>query len=204
MWPLLPSEGMQAFAEQVSEYTGSHFNLSLGLDSVDVVYGAALHDAVVLYAHAATKMLSQSADIHDSKAMTAAVRSTVFESAVSGRVALDRNGDRIQSYQVMNYVMVNGKASTELVGSFDSNEGRYTANGRAVVWPGDSDVVPVDQVVHERRECEKGEFLSAATESCRPCAPGYFRSKRNSLGKCLDCADIKDHYQVQPGRTREH
>ena len=199
MRPLLLSEGMQAFAEQVSEYTGSHFNLSLGPDSVDLVHGVALHDAVLLYAHAATTMLSH-ADIHDGKAVTAAVRSTVFESAVSGRVALDRNGDRNQSYQVMNYVMVDGGVSTELVGSFDSNEGRYTANGRAVVWPGDSDVVPVDQVVHERRECEKGEFLSAATESCRPCAPGYFRSKRNSLDKCLDCADIKDHYQDKPGR----
>ena len=103
---------------------------------MDLVQGAALHDAVVLYAHAATKMLSQSADIHDGKAVTAAVRSTVLESAVSGRVALDHNGDRIQAYQVMNYVLVDGEASTESVGSFDSSEGRYTANGRVVWWCG--------------------------------------------------------------------
>ena len=54
--PLLPSEGMQAFAKQVSDYTKSKFNISTSPDSVDLTYSLALHEAVMLYAHAATKV----------------------------------------------------------------------------------------------------------------------------------------------------
>ena len=51
-WRLLPSDGMQAFAEQVSDYTASSFNITLAPDSVDLTLSAALYDAVMLCAHA--------------------------------------------------------------------------------------------------------------------------------------------------------
>ena len=51
------SEGMQAFRKDVSDYTKSKFNVTLSPDSVDVTYSMALYNAVMLYAHAATKVL---------------------------------------------------------------------------------------------------------------------------------------------------
>ena len=56
--PLLPSDGMQAFAEQVSKYTESHFGITTSADSVDVPYSVALYNSIMLYAHAATRVLS--------------------------------------------------------------------------------------------------------------------------------------------------
>ena len=46
--PLLPSEGMQAFAEQVRDYSKSHFESEISADSVDLIYSAALYNAVLL------------------------------------------------------------------------------------------------------------------------------------------------------------
>ena len=62
---LLPSQGIQAFAKQVSDYTKSRFDFVVAADAVDLTYSAALHDAIVLYAHATTKLLSQGGDVHN-------------------------------------------------------------------------------------------------------------------------------------------
>ena len=102
--PLLPSEGMQVFSQQVSDYTKSGFNISLSADSVDLTNSVALHDAIMLYAYAATKVLSEEGDLSsNSRLVMQAVRSTSFE-GVGGKVALGEHGDRIVSYEVMNYV----------------------------------------------------------------------------------------------------
>ena len=61
----LASEGVQEFAKQVSDYCKSHFNSTVSPDSVDLVFSAALHDAIMLYAHAATKVLPERGDLQD-------------------------------------------------------------------------------------------------------------------------------------------
>ena len=43
-----PSEGMQTFAELVSEYTKSSFNINVSVDHVDLDYSVALHDAIMV------------------------------------------------------------------------------------------------------------------------------------------------------------
>ena len=105
--PLLPSDGMQAFAEEVSYYAKSRFNFTVSADSVDLTYSIALHDAIMLYAHAATKVLSEGGDLHDGRAVTAAVRSTTIKGVGGSVVALDQSGDRNESYEVMNYMAGN-------------------------------------------------------------------------------------------------
>ena len=45
---ILPSEGMQAFAKHVSDYSKSHFNVTVHPDSVDLAYSAALYDSVMI------------------------------------------------------------------------------------------------------------------------------------------------------------
>ena len=44
----LPSEGMETFAELVSEYTKSSFNINVSVHDVDLEYSAALHDAIMV------------------------------------------------------------------------------------------------------------------------------------------------------------
>ena len=143
--PFLPSEGMQEFARQVSEYTKSSFNLTISPDLVDLTYSAALYNAIMLYAYAATKVLSEGGDLHDGQAVTEAVRSTPFEGVGGNTVVLDKQGDRIESYDVMNFVVeADGGMGSVPVGLYNSSLGEYTAYERAVVWPGSTTVVPVD------------------------------------------------------------
>ena len=124
--PLIPSEGMAAFAEKVSGYSKTRFNITLPADSVDLTYSAALHDAIMLYAHAATKVLSEGGDLHDGKAVTVAMRSTTFEGAGGTAVALDEQGDRLGSYEVMNYVMgADGEISGVPIGRYDITSQQY-------------------------------------------------------------------------------
>jgi hypothetical protein len=144
--PLLPSDGLQAFAEKVGNYSKSRFGVPLSTaQAVDLTYSQTLYDAVMLYAHAATKVLSEGGDLRDGQAVTAAVRSTTFEGVGGSAVVLDENGDRVESYEIMNYVVgADGAISGVPVGKYDSTERQYTAYERAVVWPGSTMEVPKD------------------------------------------------------------
>ena len=149
--PFLSFNGMQTFAKQVSDYSKLHFNAIVSPDSVDLTYSAALHDAIMLYAHAATKLMSDRGDLQDGEALTAAVRSTSFTGVGGTVVALDSNGDRIESYEVMNYILKEGNVlegddvmSSVAVGMFNSTQEQYSAYERQVVWPGKTLEVPAD------------------------------------------------------------
>ena len=83
--PSVPEE----FAKQVSDYSKSHFNLTLNSDSVDLGYSAALHDAIMLYAHAVTKVMSDGGNLQDGEAVTAAVRNTTFTGVGGTLVSLN-------------------------------------------------------------------------------------------------------------------
>ena len=103
--PFRPSEGMHAFAEQVSEYTATHFNITVNPDSVDLTYSTALYEAVMLYANAATKVLSNGDDLYDATLLSNTLRSTILEGVANNSVALDEHGDRIQTYEVLSYLV---------------------------------------------------------------------------------------------------
>ena len=143
--PLLPSHGVQVFAEQVKYYSESYFNVSMSAESVDLAYSAALADAVLLYAHAATRVLSEGGDLHDGEAVTVAVRNTSFEGTGNRVVTLDRHGDRISDWEVMNFVMgADGGMGSVPVGMYKGMEEQYRAYEQAVVWPSNTAAVPVD------------------------------------------------------------
>ena len=143
--PLLASEGMQAFTKQVSDYSKSHFSGTVSPDSVSLAYSVALYDAIMLYAHAATKVLSEGSDLQDGNAVTKAVRSTKFVGAGGQIVDLDESGDKIESYEVMNYVMGTApKMRSEPFGMYNSTLQQYTAYEQVVVWPGRTTEVPID------------------------------------------------------------
>ena len=141
----LLASNMQAFAKHVSDYSKSHFNITVLPDFVNLEFSAALYDAIMLYAHGATAVMSAGGDLQDGKAVTAAVRSTSFTGVGGTLVELDSNGDRVESYEVMNYVLEEGDVmSSVAVGMFNSTTGQYKAYERAVVWPGKTMEVPVD------------------------------------------------------------
>ena len=145
MRPFLPSEGMGAFAKQVSDYSKSHFNVTVPPDSVDLTYSVALHDAIMLYARAATKVMSEGGDLGDGQAVTEAVRSTTFVGVGGTVVALDEKGDRLEAYEVMNIVEeAEGGMSSVPVGMYNSTLQMYKAYKRPVLWPGNTIEVPTD------------------------------------------------------------
>ena len=75
--PFLPS-GLEPFAQKVSDCTNKKFKQNIDPTSVLLSYSAALHDAVMLYAHAATKVLSERRfkNLFNGTAVTEAVRNT--------------------------------------------------------------------------------------------------------------------------------
>jgi hypothetical protein len=95
--------------------------------------------------------MSDRGDLQDGEALTAAVRSTSFTGVGGTVVALDSNGDRIDSYEVMNYVLKAGDVIHSVaVGMFNSTLGQYRAYERPVVWPGNAWEVPADYFSGER------------------------------------------------------
>ena len=80
----------------------------------------------------------------DGQAVTEAVRSTRFEGVGNSMVALNNHGDRIESYEVMNYVVVGGGIENMPAGLYNSTTQEYLAYERAVVWPGSTIEVPTD------------------------------------------------------------
>ena len=142
--PFLDSN-METFAKLVSKYSTPHFGVAGSADSVNIQDSVALHEAIMLYAHAVTKLLLEGGDLNNGTAVTEAVRSTTFEGVGGGTVVLDEKGDRIASYEVMNIMVdVEGRMSSVPVGLYNSTLQQYKAYERAVVWPGEAMEVPVD------------------------------------------------------------
>ena len=141
--PLVPTEGMQAFADKVSHYSNSTFNITTSADSVDLRHSIALHDAIMLYAHAATKLLTEGGDLRDGQAVTTAIQTTVFN-GVGSTVVLDEHGDRIESFEVMNYMEAGSGISSTPIGLYNSTVQQYIVYDWAVVWPGGQTEVPID------------------------------------------------------------
>ena len=82
--------------------------------------------------------------------MTAAMQNVSFTGVGGTPVVLNINGDRMESYEVINYVLEAGDAmSSVAVGIYDSHstEQQYRAYERAVVWPGNSTKVPTSGIV---------------------------------------------------------
>ena len=100
----------------------------------------------MLYAHAATSVLSKGDDLRNGTALTAAVRNAAFTGVAGSVVRLDSNGDRNESYEVMNYVHgVDNSMSSAAVGLYNSSTvQRYVPSERAIAWPGKTTVVPAD------------------------------------------------------------
>ena len=167
MRPLLPSQGMQAFAEQVSAHAASSFNITTSAESVDLQYSIALHDAVMLYAHAATTVLAETGNLNNAQAVSDAVRSTRFRGVGGSVVALDNKGDRIETFEVMSYVMVGAHGATgERIGVYNSTRREYNADKSAVLWPGNTLKVPVDVGGESHLNCSESCCLCARNTSC--------------------------------------
>jgi hypothetical protein len=61
----------------------------------------------------------------------------------TGLVKLDANGDRLLSYQAINFGFKNGTVRLTVVGSFDPETQFYSSSGAAIIWPGYALNVPV-------------------------------------------------------------
>ena len=205
--PIVYSGGMQAFAKQVSDYSKSNFNISINAGSVDLTYSVRLYDAIMLYAHAATKVMSEGGNLRDGKAVISAIRSARFVGVGNIPVALDKNGDRMESYEVINFVVgADGVVDSIPVGVFNSTIQQYEALERAIVWPGNSvagnsfentDSVPSD--VGPIPGCPAGQF--GLSPNCKDCEPGTF-SATPGMQTCTLCSNGgEQRYQPSQGMS---
>ena len=95
---MLPKAKLEDFVEKVKIRNSDVFGVTTDAQLLAQDEGLlSLHDAVMLYAHAATRVLSEGGDLQDGQAVTKAVRSTRFEGYGGSVVALDTKGDRIES-----------------------------------------------------------------------------------------------------------
>ena len=181
---------------------GSNLGLDLGLDmwvhiGLDFGLGMGLgmrrsmgpgsrrnrYDAVMLYAHAATKVLSEGGDVKDGLAMTDVIRRTSFIGIANTVVALDEKGDRIEDYEVANYVLTtDGVMEIVTVGVFNNTLKKYYPSAHAIVWPNGSNDVPRDVA------CQSGQSYIEHPHECRPCIRGTFQPGNETLPtSCWSC-----------------
>ena len=114
-------------------------------DYTSSVYSVALHDAVMLYAHALSSTGVAEAQINVTR-VAEAVRNTAFHSVSGVKVELDHHADRIESYEVMNYVKgADDVMDHVLVGVYNSTQEKYDWK-KAVNWPGNTLQVPTAYV----------------------------------------------------------
>ena len=137
---------MQAFGKQVADYSKSSFNITLAANLVDRSYSVALFEAVWLYAHAATKVLAMGEDLREAGvAVTEVMRNITIDGVGNSTVSLNEQGDRIHSYEVMNYILeADGGMTAVPVGKFSHVLQQYTASERLTMWPGSTTAVPID------------------------------------------------------------
>ena len=88
-------------------------------------------------------VLSQNGSLTNGTAVTAALWNTTFEGLQGEYVRLDAHGDRVTSYEIMNYVAgAAGNVSSVpvRVGLYNSTSERYTPK-KEIAWPGGTNEV---------------------------------------------------------------
>merc|ERR1711871_513898 len=105
-------------------------------DHETLYYAAALHNAVTLFAHAASKVWAQGGNLRDVHAVSKAVRSTKIVGIGGSIVALDELGEPITSFEVVNYQLgTDNRSHSVTVGLFNSSQQQYLPE-RTIIWPG--------------------------------------------------------------------
>ena len=177
------------------EQENKQFNITNG--AVDVTFAALLHDAVLLYAHAATKVLAEGGSARNGVALRSVIEEIEFE-GITSRLRLDRFGDRFESYSIMNYLQIgDGKPHFVEAGFYDFETRQYSENVHTIVWPGNSTEVPeaytstilcgLGEYKHGNVciRCSGGRFSSSLTQGCAQCEPGHYSTAGASA--CTAC-----------------
>ena len=180
--PHFDADKLHGFAENVSLYGRSGFNVNVPADSVDLPYATALFEAIMLYAHATTKVLAEGGDIFNGTVVTEAVRNTSIVGLGNRVVELDKQGDRVQSYIVTNYVLGQDDVMRSLaVGVYNQSHQEYTALDRLVIWPGNRTEIPADFAA---KRTKRGEWWGDNASH------SHFLECKAKIKMCTDCEKI--------------
>ena len=173
------STAVQSFFDRVRAASISVFGQKLEADASINLYAANLYDAVMLYARVASLHLNE---LSDGQVMVDEMRKVTFD-GMTGKVAIDQNGDMKESIRAMNYVKLpnHEKMRSSLVGVFDGLTRQYAAvPNAAVIWPGGSQVPPISWLA-----CDVGMYL-VDQKRCVPCRAGTV-SPGGTVTACLNC-----------------
>ena len=186
---IAPGEVPSDFFGRVNEYNRAHFNTSATEFYYRGVYAAAMVNAVLLFAHAATRVLDDGGNVDDGALMFRAMTSLSFEGIQQQPFRLNKNGDAIESYDAMNYVYENGAMHSIEIGHFA--DGRYLRTIAEVRWPGGQGHVPRAFVP----TCGPGQIWRMPSNStyvkdgvCEACMPGWYQPIWNETATaCMEC-----------------
>ena len=139
-----------AFFDRVREATRARFPAQPGsgdgyAEALSSPFAANMYDAVMLYAVAVASSPSRQPN---GEQAAEAMRNVSFD-GMTGRVALDENGDMKESIRAMNYLLgANGTMRSDQIGVYDgSSRMGSVAPSRTIMWPGAVLIVPLDVYV---------------------------------------------------------
>ena len=124
---------LQAFHADVREYNLKIFNVSATSISQ---YAASLYNSVYLYAHAATQLLAEGGTANDGQALMSLLVNISFNGIEQRLVDLDQNGDAIEPYFIMNYIIDSAQQCMKgvEVGNYDAHP--LDLYVQKIQWPG--------------------------------------------------------------------
>ena len=137
------TEASASFYKSVLEATRSYDFPRFVDDAVaEPLYAANLYDAILLYAN--TLHNNPEAQDDSVRLKDQMIAGVAFDGK-TGRVALDEQGDLIQSISVMNSKLgSDGTMVQQAVGLFDGATKEMTPMTQRVTWPGGESVTPID------------------------------------------------------------
>ena len=177
-----------AFLKRVGERTQLDFNKTMTGRSV-TNWAGPLYDAVLLYSHAATAVINAGGSFVNGTLVMEAMRKTTFD-GVTGTVALDKNGDRLESYEFRSVIPNTEKggahSSSQLLLLYNSASGEYTMSDSVPqIWPGATNETPIDLTVP--KNCPFGSQLNRTENECVLCKPGLYHVSYNLIHQYLIC-----------------
>ena len=174
--PFISSKVIETIAQHVRDYCEST-NMSqaqseyagcTGSTRMEFQFSVALYDAIMLYAHAATSVLNNGGDLTNGSEVAAAVQTASYMGMGGSALELDEHGDRIESYEVMNYAE-RGEAGMDSVaiGLYNTTTHEYISMGRAVVWPGNTKNTPIDKIDYQEDDDGPGTLILTGRPVCQ-------------------------------------
>lgn len=142
-------EEYQKFSDEVKDVAKRKYNYTFVEDEQISQFVSAFHDAVLLFAHALNKSISESGENAlikplNGTRLTELMWGTTFK-GITGEVSIDENGDRLSDYSLLDMNPLSYEF--EIVANYSHNKGLTSIKGNEIKihWAGGRTEPPADK-----------------------------------------------------------